>query len=304
MFVQQKKNHSSYLLVALLFLIIIAFGAWLVWHDLLFNQNRTSQNPSSINNKVAISSRSLIGHNFIMSAKVLNEISANQAVFNRLKTDSIYVLISRKNPLTQQALKLDLILTADYTSEASLQAAISHHTISSSVKAILYDNEPWTYTPLVEQQNPLLYYQKAASLAHQNNYIFIATPVLKSKSDISFFTSIAKISNLIDIQSQYDQAVASIYAGHVIPLAKAIKAANSKVIILSGLSTNPAAGVPTVAQLINDAKAVDHYVSGYWLNVPALPAVCKISQTNSHNHYNGRCAGPQLPLAIKFLQNL
>ncbi len=303
MFVQRKKNNISYLVVALLFLIIITLAAWLVWHD-LFNQNRTSHNPNSVSGKASISSQSLIGHNFIMSSKVLNEMSANRVVFNRLKTASIYVLTSHKNPLTQQTLKLHLILTADYTSEASLQTAISHHAISSSVKAILYDNEPWTYTPLVEQQNPLLYYQKAASLAHQNNYIFIATPVLKNTSDINFFTAIAKISNLIDIQSQYDQAVASTYAGHVIPLAKAIKAANSKVIILSGLSTNPAAGVPTVTQLINDAKAVDHYVSGYWLNVPALPAVCKINQTNSRNHYNGRCAGPQFPLAIKFLQNL
>ena len=299
MFVQQKKNNGSYFLVALIFLVFISLGAWLVWHDLLNHHHK----QSITHNNLPIS-QSLIGDHFIMSAKVLNEMTANQTVFNRLKTSTIYVLMSDKNPLNHQTLSLHLIPTAYYTSEVSLQQAIDNHTISSSIKAIVYDNEPWTYTPVVEQNNPLLYYQKAAIIVHQNHYIFIATPVLKNKTDTSFFTTLAKESNVIDIQSQYDQAVASVYAQHVILLAKTIRTANPQIIILSGLSTNPAAGVPTVNQLVNDARAVSHYVNGYWLNIPALPAFCKTNQTNSHGQYNGRCAGPQPQLGIKFLQNL
>jgi len=295
-----KKNNLFYFLVAISFLVVIILAAFLIWH------NTENHNDNVDKNYQGASKSSLMTNYtkeyFIMSSKVLNEMVINQKVFNNLKNDTIYVLLSSKNPLSSRSKKLHLVLTAYFTSEASFNQAIDDHTISPVVKAVVYDNEPWIYTPSVEQQNPLLYYQKASILCHQNNYIFIATPVIKNKSDKSFFSAIAKLSNVLDIQSQYDQAVSSVYANHVIPLAEAARQANSKLIILSGLSTNPAAGVPTVNQLLADARAVQKYVQGYWLNIPATPAFCKTH--TFHSRYNGRCAGPQPQLGIKFLQEL
>jgi len=299
MFVEKrKKNNLFYFLVAVSFLIVISLTAWFVWHD-VFNAHQ--------DHNLDVNSQSNSNHNqryFIMSSKVLNEMVTNQKVFNNLKNDTIYVLLSSKNPLSSQSKKLHLVLTAYYTSEAALKLAVDNHTINSTAKAIVYDNEPWIYTPKVEQQDPSLYYQEASTISRQNGYIFIATPVIKNKSDNLFFSSVAKESDVLDIQSQYDQAVSSVYANHVIPLAKIAQQANPKLIILSGLSTNPAAGVPTITQLLADAQAVQKYVKGYWLNIPATPAFCKTHTTSSHHTYNGRCAGPQPQLGIKFLEEL
>jgi len=234
---------------------------------------------------------------FIMSTLVLNEMVANPKLRQDLTGDIIYVLISRKHKLSAQTAGLTLKYTQYFTNETTLANDINN--LPTNTQAILYDNEPWSYTPINQQQNIVSYYQKAYTLADQHNLQFIATPVIKNKSSITL-ANIAKQSNVFDIQSQYDQASSSTYADHVIPIAKAIKNINPNTVILSGLSTNPKAGVPTPTQLYDDANSVKSYVSGYWLNIPAKPSICK-TLTNSTN---GRCAGPQPQIGIQFLLKL
>jgi len=227
------------------------------------------------------------GRYWIFSLAALKDVIANNSAKQALLNDTLFVTEKRTSILPQQAQGLHIVATESFTSEASLASAIVHKRINPNTKYLLYDNEDWSLTPAVEQSNPLLYYEKAAKIAHLHGYYLIGTPV--SKTNPSIAAQIAPYVDVLDIQSQYDQTIATRYASHVLPLATAAHKANSKLIILSGLSTNPTAGIPTPNQLLNDAQAVSNQVSGFWLNIPTPGTACP------------KCNQPQPQIAIQFL---
>jgi hypothetical protein len=63
-----------------------------------------------------------------------------------------------------------------YTSYEQFASDIANHAISSSYSWVMYDPEYWSATPLNEQQNPALYMQEFAQLAHANGLKVIETP--------------------------------------------------------------------------------------------------------------------------------
>lgn len=227
---------------------------------------------------------------WILSASALNELVVNNSARQELAPDTIFVPMKKSEHLAAQASGLHIVPVESFTSEAALASAVNGNTIIPGVKVLLYDNEDWSLTPLTEQQNLLGYYQQAASIAHAHGYLLIGTPVSKTISQAA--VQIAPYVDVLDIQSQYDQAVASTYAAHVLPLAQAARKANAKLLILSGLSTNPPTGIPTAAQLVNDAQAVSQSVQGYWLNIPSPGTACP------------KCHLPQPQIGINFLQLL
>jgi len=295
---RHKLSKKQLILIVLLVIVIILAGFYLIMNDNSNSQANITANLHTTNKQISSQNSTNNSRVFIMSSRVLNEMVTSPKVRQDLKGDTIYVLISRKNPLSSQTAGLSLKYTQDFTSETTLANHINN--LPTNTQAVLYDNEPWKYTPSSQQKNIVSYYQKAYTLAAQHNLQFIATPVIKNKSSITTLADIAKYSNVFDIQSQYDQSSSTTYANHVVPIAKAIKNINPNTIILSGLSTNPKAGVPTSTQLYNDANSVKSYVSGYWLNIPATPSVCR----TLHDSTNGRCAGPQPQLGIQFLLKL
>jgi hypothetical protein len=66
--------------------------------------------------------------------------------------------------------------TVTFASYAAMQKAFASHTIPASVKAVVYDNESWSFTPAQEQRQPELYDRLAAELVHKHPLIFIAAP--------------------------------------------------------------------------------------------------------------------------------
>jgi hypothetical protein len=230
------------------------------------------------------------GRYWIFNSTALDEVVSDASARSTLRNDTLYISGINKKALLAQATGLHIVAVEGFTSEASIATAISNKTIQSGTKAILYDNEPWSLTPAHESADPLSYYQKAATLVHAAGYLFIGTPVSRTNPNIA--AQIAPYVDVLDIQAQSDQVTITEYDNHVLPNAQKARAANSKVIILSGLSTNPPAGIPTVNQLLNDAASVSTVVQGYWLNIPMPGPACP------------ECHLPQPQLGISFLDSL
>lgn len=211
---------------------------------------------------------------------------SDSAALHALAGGTVYLLEgSAGSRAANQAAGIHVVETADFTSEATLAAELP--SLPSGTGAVLYDNEPWPLTPPDEQADPASYYQKAEALVHAAGYVFIATPL-----PVTVVPSVAAYADVVDVQAQEAQATPSEYSGWVLPIVQEIRRANPKVIIVSGLSTNPSRGIPTAAQLVDDAHSVAGYVQGFWLNVPNRGPACP------------RCHQPQPQLGIQFLQLL
>lgn len=288
---QTKKRHSLYLrpLVAITALIaIVLIVVFFIWHK--FSVVSAPNVTTIIGKNSSLPVIPNTKRYWIMGTPALNEIAANPSARKTIENDTIFVPVKKAVRLITQTNGLHIVPVESFTSEADLASAISSNKINPSVKVLLYDNENWSLTPLTEQQNIVRYYKQAASIAHKHGYLLIGTPV--SKTNPQADVQIAPFVDVLDIQSQYDQAVASNYASHVLPLAQAARKVNSSLIILSGLSTNPPAGIPTPQQLLNDATAVTNTVQGFWLNIPSPGIACP------------RCNAPQPQIGIEFLDML
>ena len=68
------------------------------------------------------------------------------------------------------------ISTLTFTSYAELEKQFNLDTIPESVRAIVYDNEHWQFSPIQEQQNFASFAKQAAELVHLHHRILIATP--------------------------------------------------------------------------------------------------------------------------------
>lgn len=284
-----KQGFSSLkLLVAISSLIAIGLLVGLIsWRNFHPPQNSNDAIINSNNPKVAIPSAKRY---WIIGTPALNEIVTSSSARQTLASDTIFVPINKKERIAPQANGLHIVPVESFTSEAALANAVSSNSIDKSVKVLLYDNEDWTLTPIQEQQNIVSYYKQAASIAHKYGYLLIGTPV--SKTDPQVDVQIAPYVDVLDIQSQYDQAQARIYANHVLPLAQGARKTNANLIILSGLSTNPPAGIPTPQQLLNDSQSVSSVVQGFWLNIPSPGVACP------------KCNAPQPQIGIEFLDML
>lgn len=276
--------HSKKIVIFLICIVLVSIGGWYFLQK--YQDTKLTTNPGH----AMTSASSPSGRYWIMDLAALNDIVIDPSAKNTVTNDTIFVPDYSTEKLVPQTAGLHLVPTETFTSEASLVSAISEHKIKTDTKALLYDNEPWSLTPEDEQANPLAYYQKASSIAHSAGYIFIATPV--SKVDTKVDTRVAPYADILDIQSQYDQPIAEVYANHVLPIAKATRIANKKLIVLAGLSTNPSAGIPTTQQLTDDARAVSSDVQGYWLNIPSPGSACP------------KCNLPQPQIGIQLLSNL
>jgi hypothetical protein len=63
-----------------------------------------------------------------------------------------------------------------YTSFARFSSDISHKSLQRSIHWVMYDAERWNATPDNEQQQPLLFEQQFAALAHAHGYKVILAP--------------------------------------------------------------------------------------------------------------------------------
>ncbi len=158
---------------------------------------------------------------------------------------------------------------------------------SENIYGAVVDLERWSYTPLIEQQNPALYYKMASSSLHALNLKLVATPGLDLFKGIGrgplyslmlksgLYTSVAKVANIIDIQAQSLENDPTLYAAFVLQASNQIRSVNPSAIVLAGLTTSVKSGIaPTGQTLEQDAHRVEGVVGGFWINIPSNGPAC------------------------------
>jgi hypothetical protein len=224
---------------------------------------------------------------WIMIHKALDYVVADPAAKAALTNDTLYVGGIDPSALTPEESGLHIIPIQIFKDEVAYEASARANGIPSYVKAIQYDDETWAATPTAQQTDPVTYYKKARALAD-----FLGVQLIGTPSPRTWSPKIAPYVDVVDVQAQYAQASVSKYLGAIQPYVSGSRTANPSAIVLSGISTNPSAGDPTVQQLVDIYNSTfPNLVSGYWLNIP-----------NPNPDSCPNCGPPRPDIAIAFLK--
>ena len=176
-----------------------------------------------------------------------------------------------------------------YTSFKAIEKAFERNAVGTEVRAILYDNEAWQFTPSDEQTHVAQYTRKAAELVRAHGLTFISAPAVnlvraldhssvEKRYDAFVQLGIAgdsaRYSDVFVVQAQGSEGDLDKYRSFVAAAAAQARAANGKVVVLAGISTNPS-GQRVSSQIILAAiHATQTNVDGYWFNVPSPGPYC------------------------------
>lgn len=230
------------------------------------------------------------GLNWIVTREALSDIATNTVALSILEQGQIYEIVRLGgHPLVG----VNAIITADFksvTGAGGMQAAVTGGLLPTGTKAILYDPESWSFTPLAEQQHLATYISMAASLARSHGYQLIVSPALdltKSLDPATLADSGGPTAFLqanvdkgtdgatvVDVQAQSQEISASTYSTFVKAVAGQISSTNSAATVVAGVSSNPSVGSVTAGQVADAMTSVLGVVKGYWLNIPTPGPSC------------------------------
>jgi hypothetical protein len=241
--------------------------------------NNTPPQPSaSPPGNPGLPPKTVPSHNWIMGYNAFNSIIADPTAAARLKNDVIYLISG------SPVIGYNIIPTIDVKDVTKMSAAISKR--AAYVKAVLYDDEDWSYTPVNQIDSVpdvTASYQQASQLTHNAGLKLIGTPALDITNILKPTGSCGteswqkylcddlpgiagQYSDIIDIQAQSQIQNSSNFISLIQLASAAAKSFNPNITILAGIST--CAGSPTASQLANGAIESNPYVSGWWMNVP------------------------------------
>ena len=178
------------------------------------------------------------------------------------------------------------ILVAPFQAFAALEAALEQHMLAPGAAAILYDYEKWVFTPVDEQRNPAPYVRQAADLVRAQGLRYLTSPSANlvkvmapgtGPSDAEMFAAYLRLGIAADaaryadvyvVQAQRSLRETDLFSDFVHQAAVQARAANPKVEILAGISTNPIGRRVTTDDLVRAIAATRAVVDGYWLNIP------------------------------------
>lgn len=198
--------------------------------------------------------------------------------------------------------------TATFRSYGEIKAVLEGGKLPADVKAIIYDNESWQFTPKEEQLDLDRFERLAAEEIHRHGRLFIATPagdlvpVLSPKFErgkrndeylrLGIARLAARYADVYEIQAQYSLDDPPSYIRFVKAAAAQAHEVNPKVQVFAGLSTNPSGKNVTGDQLYQAVEATRGDVDGYWLNIPAGGPSCP------------KCGEAQPQVAVELLKKL
>ena len=199
------------------------------------------------------------------------------------------------------------VQTATYTSYQAIVAALANGTLPGKYKAVIYDNEAWSLTPLAEQQDPNTYEQLVATVLHANGLRYIAAPaadIVRATgtlvNDSVYDTYISRniagnaatYADVVDIQAQGNEWDIARFSSFVSQATQQARQANPHVMVFAGISTNPNGQLVSGRQLDRAYSAVKTTVDGYWLNIPSQSTACP------------NCGDPQPGVGYSLLQQI
>lgn len=176
-----------------------------------------------------------------------------------------------------------------FPSYAKLERAFANGEVKPQTRAILYDCEVWPFTPDDEQRNFAAYNRKAAELVHAHGLQFISTPAVNLTRKVSTAPSerrydtflganiigqAARYADVVDIQAQGSEMGVDRYKWFVERAAAQARAANPRVTVLAGISTNPGGQHVDSGIILKAIAATRGAVDGYWFNVPQPSRYC------------------------------
>ena len=241
---------------------------------------------------------------WLLTRSALSRLALQPAVKDRLNASRVYeILQPGQRPVAQVPAEPVVI----FESATALEGAVNRHDIPARTYGVLYDPEAWRLTPLAEQQDPVRAAAGAAAAAHAHGLRFIVAPalnltkVLESSSrgprwrqflSLNLVGTLARIADIVELQAQSLERDTAAYTAFVHAATSQALAANPRIRVLAGLSTNPP-GPPVDSQHLAAAIGATRFiVDGYWLNIPGHGPRCLT------------CNAPAPEIAVRALQAL
>lgn len=198
--------------------------------------------------------------------------------------DSQKTLVMGGNNLNGVPPSWNAVHDLGYRSFDDIKTAVGRG-LPPDVKGVMYDYERWPFTPYAEQRNPLI--KQSADLVHAHGLMFLTAPAVDLVGvmapgnntppdqlyiQLGLAGNAARYADVFDIQAQRFLNDPTLYASFVKRAAAQARAANPKVVILAGLSTQPHGMTVTADEILQAIAATRDIVDGYWFNIPTGPA--------------------------------
>jgi hypothetical protein len=223
---------------------------------------------------------------WLMTRQALSEVITNPTALQRLDANPIDELLAPgQTPLGGVSARI----VVSFSSAATLRAAVLDGGLPPHTYGVLFDPEAWAFTPAYEQQHPVLAATAAAATAHDHGLRFFVAPALNLVTVLTpsghgsraaeFLAQrlpgrVGHDADVVELQSQSLERNTAVYGAFVAAGAREARAANPRVRVLAGLSTNPPGAPVTLAQLRADVAATRTSAQGYWLNIPGQGSRC------------------------------
>ena len=264
------------ILIVILIVLIAILVSFL--YSVFSNKNHQLQNISTISQNLTSCKNHI---DWMITYQNLKDLSKlNPTITNNIfNSPNTYIM---ESPLKFQSNSYGTFV-AVFQSYQTFKSDLLNHDLNPNFRWVLYDNEHWSKTPIIEQQNPVLYEQLFTNLAHKYGYKVILSPsqdlFVESKNNsngsIYLNSGIAKATynyaDIYEIQAQsFEQSryrSNHIFTNFINSILKQINNHTKPIIVGLGVSR-----VQNATQLYNDFLSVKGEVQGFWLNVPGSTA--------------------------------
>jgi hypothetical protein len=226
------------------------------------------------------------GLTWMLTQSALAQVAADPAVRELLGRARVYEILG---PAQQPFGGVDTLPVAVFSAAADLEGAVGREELPPGTSAVLYDPEAWSFTPAAEQRDLPRAMARAAGLAHGQGLPIIIAPALSLTTvlaansraprwrrylELGLAAAAAEAADEVELQAQSLERDTRTYASFVKAAAEQARAANPRVRLLAGLSTNPPGDRVTGRQLSAAVRATRGLVDGYWLNIPRPGPKC------------------------------
>jgi hypothetical protein len=222
---------------------------------------------------------------WMLTRSALSQLSTDPGVRTGLAGARIYQLLQ---PGQRPLGGLQTVPVVVFTAVTDLVKAVTGRHLPAGTRAVLYDPEAWSFTPVAEQRNPGPAVAQAAAAAHAHGLQLIAAPALNLVTvqerspaprwrqflSMRIAAGVAAHADIVELQAQSLERDAAGYASFVREAARQVRTANPRAAVLAGLSTNPPGAAVSSQQLTAAMQATRGIVSGYWLNIPGRGPKC------------------------------
>jgi hypothetical protein len=220
------------------------------------------------------------GPSWLLTAGALQDVMADPVIHAGLPRTRVYELLQ---PGERPMRGVGALPVMTFPAVTALQDAISRGTLPAGTRAVLYDPEAWSYTPVSEQRDPVQAAARAAALAHAHGLLLIAAPALSLTGvlapgdhapgwrrflDLGLAAGFAQVADVVELQAQSLERDSATYHAFVAAAAAQARTSNPRVSVVAGVSTNPPGTPVDSRQVITAVYLTQSVVNGYWLNIP------------------------------------